>query len=77
MKSITEKLTYPGTTIDQVAAMLADPAFREEVCEAERQQASGQGHDPGAEEPGVLPGDGQAEPASGAAARRRSRCPAP
>lgn len=30
--SITETLTYPGTTVADVAAMLADPAFREAVA---------------------------------------------
>ncbi len=31
-KSISEKLTYPDATIEQVVAMLADPAFREQVA---------------------------------------------
>lgn len=31
-KSITEKLTYPGSTIEQVLAMHGDPAFREQVA---------------------------------------------
>lgn len=30
--TISEKLTYPGATLAQVAAMLADPAFREQVA---------------------------------------------
>ena len=36
MKKMTHELRYPGATVDQVAAMLADPAFREAVCEAQR-----------------------------------------
>ncbi|WP_165807226.1 DUF2505 domain-containing protein [Nocardioides currus] len=40
MKSITEKLTYPGTTIDQVAAMLADPTFREQVADYQQAERS-------------------------------------
>ena len=32
MTSLTIDLTYPGATVDRVAAMLADPAFREEVA---------------------------------------------
>ena len=32
-KTITEKLTYPGATIEQVTSMLADPAFRESVAD--------------------------------------------
>lgn len=35
-KNISEKLTYPGTTIEQVHAMYADPAFREEVATYQR-----------------------------------------
>lgn len=31
-KTITEKLTYPGATLEQVVAMLADPEFREQVA---------------------------------------------
>ncbi|MEO5662027.1 MAG: DUF2505 domain-containing protein [Nocardioides sp.] len=30
--TISEKLTYPGATLEQVVAMLADPAFREQVA---------------------------------------------
>jgi alpha-ketoglutarate-dependent taurine dioxygenase len=33
MKKVTEELRYDGATIQQVNAMLADPAFREQVCE--------------------------------------------
>lgn len=32
-RTISEKLTYPGATIDQVVAMLGDPAFREAVAD--------------------------------------------
>lgn len=32
MKTIKHELRYEGATIDQVHEMLADPAFREEVC---------------------------------------------
>lgn len=31
-KHISETLTYPGTTVDQVKAMLADPEFRKAVA---------------------------------------------
>lgn len=30
--TISEKLTYPGATLEQVVAMLADPDFREQVA---------------------------------------------
>jgi hypothetical protein len=33
MKRVTEKLRYDGATTAQVHEMLADPAFREKVCE--------------------------------------------
>lgn len=33
MKHITEMLRYDGSTLKQVHDMLADPAFREKVCE--------------------------------------------
>ncbi len=33
MKKVSEELRYSGATIEQVHAMLADPAFRERVCE--------------------------------------------
>ena len=33
MKKVTEELRYDGATIQQVNAMLGDPAFREQVCE--------------------------------------------
>ena len=36
MKKLTHELTYPATGIEQVAAMLGDPAFREAVCDAQR-----------------------------------------
>ena len=31
-KTITEKLTYPGATVEQVLAMLDDPEFRQQVA---------------------------------------------
>lgn len=36
MKKITEELRYDGATLDQVHEMLADPAFREKVCDYQR-----------------------------------------
>jgi hypothetical protein len=33
MKKISEELRYDGATIEQVHQMLADPAFREKVCD--------------------------------------------
>ncbi len=36
MKKLTHELTYPGATLDQVAAMLGDPAFREAVSDDQR-----------------------------------------
>ena len=33
MKKVSEELRYDGATIEQVHAMLADPAFREKVCD--------------------------------------------
>lgn len=36
MKKITEELRYDGATLDQVHEMLADPAFRERVCDYQR-----------------------------------------
>ncbi len=36
MKKLSHDLTYPGATIGQVSAMLADPAFRADVCAAQR-----------------------------------------
>jgi hypothetical protein len=36
MKSVSHDLRYDGATPDQVYAMLADPAFRERVCEYQR-----------------------------------------
>ncbi|MGO4255878.1 DUF2505 domain-containing protein [Marmoricola sp. RAF53] len=35
-KRIKHELRYDGATLEQVHAMLADPAFREEVCEYQR-----------------------------------------
>ena len=50
MKKVTEELRYDGATIQQVNEMLADPAFREQVCEYQHVcrhtvqiKASGQG----------------------------------
>ena len=36
MKQLRHQMEYPGHTPEQVYAMLADPAFREEVCERQR-----------------------------------------
>jgi hypothetical protein len=36
MKKLTQELRYDGASIDQVHEMLADPAFRERVCEFQR-----------------------------------------
>ena len=36
MKSFSHELRYDGATPEQVYAMLADPAFRERVCEYQR-----------------------------------------
>lgn len=33
MKKVSEELRYDGATLDQVHEMLADPAFREKVCD--------------------------------------------
>ncbi len=33
MKKVSEELRYDGATIEQVHEMLADPAFREKVCD--------------------------------------------
>ena len=35
MKKVSEELRYDGATIEQVHEMLADPAFREKVCDAQ------------------------------------------
>ncbi len=35
MKKVSEELRYEGATLEQVHAMLADPAFREKVCDAQ------------------------------------------
>lgn len=32
MKSVTVELRYPGRTVEEVRAMLADPEFRQAVC---------------------------------------------
>lgn len=36
MKKLTHEMRYDGATLDQVVAMLRDPAFREAVCEYQR-----------------------------------------
>ena len=36
MKKLTQELRYDGATIDQVHEMLADPSFREQVCDFQR-----------------------------------------
>jgi len=36
MEKLTQELRYDGASIDQVHEMLADPAFRERVCEFQR-----------------------------------------
>ena len=36
MKKVSEELRYDGATIEQVHEMLADPAFREAVCDYQR-----------------------------------------
>ena len=36
MKRITHELTYPGATVEQVTGMLMTPAFREAVCDAQK-----------------------------------------
>ncbi|MCW2848680.1 MAG: hypothetical protein JWR90_2654 [Marmoricola sp.] len=36
MKKVSEELRYDGATLDQVHEMLADPAFREKVCDYQR-----------------------------------------
>jgi hypothetical protein len=36
MKKVAEVLRYDGATLQQVHEMLADPAFRERVCDAQR-----------------------------------------
>ena len=33
MKKVSEELRYDGATLEQVHEMLADPAFREQVCD--------------------------------------------
>jgi hypothetical protein len=36
MKRITHELSYPGATVEQVTGMLMTPAFREAVCDAQK-----------------------------------------
>jgi hypothetical protein len=36
MKKVSEELRYDGATLEQVHEMLADPAFREKVCDYQR-----------------------------------------
>jgi hypothetical protein len=36
MKKVSEELRYDGASLEQVHEMLADPAFREQVCENQR-----------------------------------------
>lgn len=36
MKKVSEELRYDGATLEQVHEMLADPAFRERVCDYQR-----------------------------------------
>jgi len=38
MKPLQHELRYEGATVEQVRAMLADPAFREEVCASQHYQ---------------------------------------
>ncbi len=38
MKKVSEELRYDGATLEQVHEMLADPAFREKVCDYQRVQ---------------------------------------
>lgn len=40
MKSVTVELRYPGRSVEEVRAMLADPAFREAVCDYQRVESS-------------------------------------
>ncbi len=35
MKKVAEELRYDGATLEQVHEMLADPAFREQVCDSQ------------------------------------------
>ena len=49
-KTISQALTYPGTTIEQVVEMLGDPEFREAVADyqhAVRSSADVSGTGPG------------------------------
>ena len=41
MKSVTIELRYPGRTVEEVRAMLADPAFRQAVCTYQGVEDSG------------------------------------
>ena len=43
-KTITEKLTYPGATVEQVLAMLNDPEFREQVASYQQAVRSSASH---------------------------------
>lgn len=36
MKKVSQELRYDGATLEQVHEMLADPAFREKVCDYQR-----------------------------------------
>ena len=40
MKSVTLDLRYPGRTVEQVRAMLADPEFRQAVCAVQQVEDS-------------------------------------
>jgi hypothetical protein len=40
MKSVTVELRYPGRSVEEVRAMLADPAFREAVCAYQQVESS-------------------------------------
>jgi hypothetical protein len=41
MKSVTIELRYPGRTVEEVRAMLADPEFRQAVCTYQAVEDSG------------------------------------
>jgi hypothetical protein len=41
MKSVTIELRYPGRTVEEVRAMLADPEFRQAVCAYQKVEDSG------------------------------------
>ena len=40
MKTVSVELRYPGRTVEEVRAMLGDPAFREAVCTYQRVESS-------------------------------------